>query len=178
MNAALDQLPALSLTLSSLETASQAAVQSASSAETALELSVTLAARRMQRSESLLKQLRSFKAELEAGLSALQTALVDITSAKARRAGAWDRLPDAWWIERSSGVSRRIEEVAERVRELDHSLEVAGSGEYLERVKALHSGVERVADSWQKALGFVAEWEDVARAVSEGLGEEGSLINC
>lgn len=61
------------------------------------------------------------------------------------------------------------------VERLQRRMDVDGEG-YAEAVDGVVKGVKEVAEAWDKVLECVEEWAPIARAVVEGLGEEGSFM--
>lgn len=178
---AIDQLPSLASTVTALHTAASAALHSARSA-TAFRHAPHLASRRIQRAENLLRHLRASLAEFCASHTRLVSALRATLASPQRFPTAgpsatkprWDRLSDEWWRERAEGVLTLVDVVAGHVDAVKRQLE--GGGDYVGRLERVAGSAELAARAWQKVVRFVEKWEAVARAVADGLAEEGSLL--
>lgn len=170
---ALDQLPPITTTVASLHTAASTALLSTRSA-TAFLHTPLLASRRIQRAESLLCHMRELLLELRALYSRLVSALRSTLAMKQAGKPRWDRLSHEWWRERAEGVLDLVMEVGRSVEGVE--LELVEGGNYVSRVEGISERVELVVRGWEKVASFVRGWEPIARAVCEGLGEEGSLL--
>lgn len=166
----LSSIAAISDHLSQMQTSTRSASECAHSARALLPHSSALCARRMQRSEALLTHFRQSHADLQACLSAFHNALRAVAAHPSRIKARWDRLPDEWWRERAA----RSADLVDGVRA--QASVVGGVGGYAEAVDGIMEGVRETMEKWGELLRYVEEWAPVARAVAEGLGEEGSLL--
>lgn len=171
---ALDALPAVTAHLTDIKTAAKAAAAAATSATALHPVNQSLSARRVQRSENLLSHLHGTKALLESELPTLAGKLRDLKQTKPVRDAAWDRLSDSWWLARAAELFDGVQEASEGVRRIGRLEE--GGGLYVGRVARIRQEVGAVSQIWDRFLELVRDWEGVARAAAEGLGEEGSLL--
>lgn len=172
----LSHTPAISEHLSQMRTSTQSASQSAHSARELLPHSATLCARRMQRSEALLRLFRLSLADMLSVLSAFQAALQAVATHPARTKPRWDRLPDEWWRTRAARTASLAGHVGEAVERLESRAQ-ARADTYVEAVDTIRDGVREMCERWDAVVGYVGEWAPVAKAVADGLGEEGSLLS-
>lgn len=170
---AVDRLPPITSTVTSLHTAASTALYSTRSA-TAFLLTPQLASRRVQRAENLLRHLRETVSEFRALYAQLVSALRATIAMKQAGKVRWDRLSDGWWRERAEGVLNLVMEVGRSVEEVE--LQLVEGGDYVSRVDRVLEKAELVVRGWKRVVSFVEGWEPIARAVCEGLGEEGSLL--
>lgn len=165
--------------------AAQAASKAAQAAAT-LHASghVALAVARMQRAEKLLKSLRSSLPDATRTLRQLRRDAAQVAGQPDRRAAAWDALPDAWWLERASGIAGRADGVLVGAARLERMLECAGNGgggfgaglSYARLVEEVCVQTIAVVGEWEGIASYVEEWREIAVVVADGLGESGSMM--
>ncbi|CAN8075837.1 unnamed protein product [Agarophyton chilense] len=180
--AAIKILPSCSESIELLATAASAARQASNTAKIFHEDGDTvLAAARMLRCEKLLKSIRETLADISSTIKRAEK-LIDLESnSTPTNQGQWNKLSDAWWLERARGIHSRLQTVSERESAVSRLLskEQGMWGlfvSYGEVVNEIADAVENLTKSWNGLISYTDEWKDIAIAVYNGIGESGSLI--
>lgn len=179
---ALSQIPTCTETLALVSASATTALQAAESSRVLLSHGhVKLAAARLSRCEKLLRVFREYHAQLSKQINQLHTTFTQAADLPQARQGSWNRLPDTWWHEHASQCVKLLDAVLNCLKGVDESLclenaEQAVSMTYKNLVENICDAVKAVAVSWEVVKKDVAEWEELAITVVDGIGETGSLI--